>query len=68
MRYGKTRSQVKGIVAIEKGILRSPRVSDIWWRRFPKLSLRSGDATGHVCMDAINREQGHTQEERIGIG
>ena len=61
--YGKTRCQVKGIVekvAIERGTLRSPRVSDGWWRRFlerhPRISLRSGDATAHVRMNAINRD------------
>ena len=35
--YGKTRCQVKVIaerVAIEKGVLRSARISDGWWRRF----------------------------------
>ena len=60
---GKTRCQVKGIVekvAIERGTLRSPRVSDGWWRRFlerhPRISLRSGDATAHVRMNAINRD------------
>ena len=61
--YGKTRRQVKSIVgnvAADKGILRKSHVSDGWWRRFlerhPKLSLRHGDATGHVRMNAITRE------------
>ena len=35
-------------------------MSDGWWKRYlqrhPKLSLRSGDATAHVRMDAINQE------------
>ena len=43
-----------------KGILRSSRISDGWRRRFlsqhPKLSLKSGDATGHVRMNAMSRE------------
>ena len=61
--YGKTRRQVKVIVdrvATEKGVLRSARISDGWWRRFlqrhPRLSLRSGDSTGYVRMNAMNKE------------
>ena len=63
--YGKTRKQVLSIVenvAREKDVLRSgsTRVSDGWWRRFmqrqPELSLRRGDPTAHVRMDATNRE------------
>ena len=61
--YGKTRKQVKSIVesvAREKGILRARRISDGWWRRFrerqPTLSLRRGDPTAHVRMNAINQE------------
>ena len=61
--YGKTRSQVKLLVenvAKDKGILRSNRISDGWWRRFlqrqPNLSLRRGDPTAHVRMNATNRE------------
>ena len=60
---GKTRKQVKGIVeavAKEKGILKSGKVTDGWWRRFmerqPQLSLRRGDATAHVHMNAVNKE------------
>ena len=63
MGYGKTRRQVKQIaeaVAKEKGLLRSIRVSDGWWRRFIErqkdLTLRRGDATAHVRMNAVNRE------------
>ena len=59
--YGKTRQQVKLIaekVAIDKGVLRSSRISDGRWRRFllrhPKLSLRSGDSTGYARMNAMN--------------
>lgn len=61
--YGKTRRQVKAIaenVASEKGVLRGKRISDGWWRRFlqrhPNLSLRSGDATGHVRMNAMTEQ------------
>ena len=61
--YGKTRRQVKVIaqrVATEKGVLRSARISDGWWRRFlqrhPQLSLRSGDSTAYVRMNAMNEE------------
>jgi transposase-like protein len=61
--YGKTRSQVKVIaqrVALDKGVLRGARISDGWWRRFlerhPDLSLRSGDSTGFVRMDAMNEQ------------
>ena len=61
--YGRTRRQVKVIaerVATEKGVLRGARISDGWWRRFlqrhPNLSLRSGDSTGYVRMNAMNRE------------
>ena len=61
--YGRTRRQVKSIVesiAQDKGVLRSSHVSDGWWRRFlerhPFLSLRRGDATGHVRMNAMTQE------------
>ena len=61
--YGKTRRQVKVIaerMAIEKGVLRSAHISDGWWRRFlqrhSQLSLRTGDATGYVRMNAMNEE------------
>ena len=53
--YGKTRKQVKAIVdsvAREKQVLRSPVVTDGWWRRFverePQLALRHGDATVQI--------------------
>ena len=59
--YGKTRKQIKNIaesVAREKGVLRCSRISDGWFRRFmerqPNLSLRKGDATASVRMDAMN--------------
>ena len=61
--YGKTRQQVKSIaekIAKSKGVLKSDRISDGWWRRFlerkPQVALRRGDPTAHVRMDAINRE------------
>ncbi len=61
--YGKTRKQVKAIaekIAIEKGTLRCHHVSDGWWKRFlqrhPSISLRQGDATGHVRMNAVTKE------------
>lgn len=61
--YGKTRREVKCIVetiAEEKGILRVSKISDGWWRSFlkrnPTLTLRSGDATANVRMDAVNEQ------------
>ena len=47
-------------VAAEKGILKGSKVTQGWWRRFcerqPDLSLRRGDVTAHVRMDAVNSE------------
>ena len=65
--YGKTRKDVLNIaqsvaqsVAQEKGLLKVERISEGWWRRFLErqadLSLRRGDNTAHVRMDAINTE------------
>ena len=61
--YGKTRRDVLAIVqnvAADKGVLRQSQVSSGWWRRFLErqkdLSLRQGDSTAHVRMDAMNRE------------
>ena len=58
--YPKTRREVKGIaesVAREKGVLKKSRISDGWFRKFmerqPQLSLRKGDATAKVRMDAM---------------
>lgn len=58
--YPKTRQEVKGIaesVACEKGILKKSR---IWFRRFmerhPQLSLRKGDSTAKVRMDAMAKQ------------
>lgn len=61
--YGKTRWQVNALVekvAKSKGLLRSECISNGWWknfkRRHPMLSLRSGDATAHVRMNATTKE------------
>ena len=61
--YGKTRRDVLTLVqsaTSDRGVLRSSRVSEGWWRRFLKrqsdLSLRQGDSTAHVRMDAMNQE------------
>ena len=63
MGYGKTRKDVLGIVqstASDKGLLRSECVTEGWWQRFlerqPRLSLRQGDNTAHIRIDAVNRE------------
>lgn len=63
MGYRKTRRDVKGTaesVAQDKGVLKGVKISDGWWQRFlecqPKLTLRCGDSTAHVRMDAVNRE------------
>ena len=61
--YGKTRRDVLTIVhtaAPEKGVLRTNRISQGWWHRFIErqkdLSLRQGDVTAHVRMDAMNQD------------
>ena len=61
--FGKTRRDVKCIVEQHvkgKGTLRSPRISDGWWQKFmkrnPSLSLRRGDATAGIRLDAVNTE------------
>ena len=47
-------------VAKQKGVLRGERISHGWWKLFlatnSKLSLRSGDSTAGVCIDAVNKE------------
>lgn len=60
---GKTRSEVLRIaegVASSKGILRKENISSGWWRSFlrrnKKLSLRAGDATASVRMNAITKK------------
>ena len=61
--YGKMRKDVLCIVETatsECGRLCTSHVSDGWWRWFKErqgdLSVRQGDSTGHVRMDAMNRE------------
>jgi len=61
--YGKTRSEVMRIAethAKEKGLLRKEKISQGWWRNFVSrqgdISLRKGDNTAHVRMDAMNSE------------
>ena len=67
--FGKTRREVMEIVeqvvlekevAEKRKILRAERVSDGWWRRFQKrqkeLSLRRGDNTSYLRMDAVNED------------
>lgn len=61
MGLGKTRRDVKQIaesVATHKGVMKADKISDGWWRRFlernPALSLRCGDSTSGVRMDALN--------------
>ena len=62
--YGKTRKEVKIIVAAvarEKVVLWGEKISDGWFRGFlersPNLSLRRGDATANVCMEALDIEK-----------
>ena len=47
-------------MAADKGVLRQSQVSSGWWRRFLErqkdLSLKQGDSTAHVRMDAMNRD------------
>ena len=46
--------------AIDKGLLKSSCITEGWWRHFLEcqsdLSLRQGDSTAHVRMDAANKE------------
>ena len=58
--YEKTRKDVLCIVETatsERGRLRASHVSDGWWRRFKErqgdISLRQGDSTAHVRMEAM---------------
>ena len=69
--YGKTRRDVMCIVqsvAIDKGVLKSQKITEGWWRRFlqrqPDLSLRRGDTTAHVRMNAVNKK---TMEQYISL-
>ena len=59
--YGKTRREMLGIaqsVATYKGVLQRKKISQGWLGRFFErqhdLSLRKGDNTSHVRMDAVN--------------
>ena len=61
--YGKTRKEVMTIAethAKQNGLLRKDKITQGWWRNFVSrqgdLSLRKGDNTAHVRMDAINSE------------
>ena len=63
--YGKTRQEVLNIVERyverkEHTSLRSSTVTHGWWQKFlkrnPSLSLRAGDSTASIRMDAINAE------------
>ena len=61
--YGKSRKDIMCIAqsAVEsKGLLRKDVISNGWWRRFierhNRLSLRKGDSTAYVRMDAVNEE------------
>ena len=60
---GKTRYEVMRIaegVAKSKGVLRGEQITHGWWKCFvsrnPSLSLRTGDATAGVRIDAVNEE------------
>ena len=61
--YGKTRRDVRCIVESylkQKGTLKGTVISNGWWEKFlkrnPSLSLRSGDSTAGVRMDAITSD------------
>ena len=63
--YGKTRKDVLSLVEsyVEKKedvSLRSDNITHGWWQKFlkrnPSLSLRAGDSTAGVRMDAVNAE------------
>ena len=61
--FGKTRRDAMDIAEVvvrEKGNLKKEKITHGWWNHFLQrqgdLSLRRGDSTAHVCMDAINKE------------
>ena len=61
--YGRSRRDVMNIaeaVAKRKGVLRKNKITQGWWRTFLKrqedLSLRRGDNTAHVRMNAVNED------------
>ena len=63
MGLGKTSRDVKCIIRSfvkNKGTLKSSTVSNGWWEKFlkrnPALSLRSGDLTAGVRLDAMSVE------------
>ena len=62
--YGKTKKQVKVMVektARDKDVLRKRKISDGWFRRFierqPQLSMRRGDRTAFVRLDAMKKKE-----------
>ena len=61
--FGKTKKQIKAMVektARDKNTLRKEKISDGWFRRFlerqPHLSLRKGDRTAAIRMDAMKNQ------------
>ena len=61
--YGKSRKDIMCIAqsaAESKGLPRKNMITNGWWRRFierhNKLSLRKGDSTAYIRMDAVNEE------------
>ena len=61
--FGKIRRDVKCIVetyARQKNTLKGAAISDGWWNKYlkrnPEISLRCGDSTAGVRMDAINTD------------
>ena len=69
--YGKTRRDILNIaqnVAEEKGMLRNIRISQGWWHCFrlrqKDLTLRRGDNTAYVRMDAVNAQ---TMKQYFGL-
>ncbi len=48
-------------IAIERSTIRAAHITDGWWTRFlqrhPNVSLRCGDATAHVRMNAVTEEK-----------
>ena len=61
--FGKTKKQIKAMVektARDKSTLRKEKISDGWFRRFlerqPHLSLRKGDRTAAIRIDAMKNQ------------
>ena len=72
--YSKTRREVFGIVEryVEQKdnvSLQSPTVTHGWWQKFlkrnPTLSLRAGDSTASIRMDAMNADNLKNQLRKI---